>query len=75
MKFTSHQSSIRTIKAGEPKFNIVDGPVLAPRAGFEINNKCPSEYRTIIVECLNRGWLLPVANIKDTELFWEEFQK
>ena len=48
---------------------------MAPRAGFEINDKCPREYKLIINECLANGWLKPVATIKDTELFWEEFSK
>lgn len=75
MKLTSYQSSVRTIRAGDPKFNIVDGFVLAPRAGFEIGLGCPKEYKQIISECIGRGWLRPIANVKDTELFWEEFQK
>lgn len=48
---------------------------MAPRAGFEITNECPSSYKLIINECLSKGWLKPVATVKDTELFWEEFQK
>lgn len=54
---------------------IADGLVMAPRAGFEISDKCPREYKLIINECLSNGWLKPVATIKDSELFWEEFAK
>lgn len=75
MKIVSRVSTIRTIKQDDPKFLIQDGLVVAPRAGFEINQKCPKEYKMIISECINNGWLKPVATIKDTELFWEEFQK
>jgi hypothetical protein len=75
MTFTTRQSCLRTIKFGDPKFHIVDGSVVAPRAGFEISQSCPKEYRIIIQECINYGWLKPVATIKDNELFWEEFQK
>lgn len=69
------KSSIRTIKSGDPKFYIQDTFVTAPRAGFELASKMPGEYRMIIQTCLNNGWLKPVANIKDTELFWEEFSR
>lgn len=75
MTFTIKQTTIRTIKQSDPKFNIVDGMVMAPRAGFEIGLGCPKEYKMIISECIGRGWLRPIANVKDTELFWEEFQK
>ena len=75
MTFIARTSSIRTIRMGDPKFLIHDGLIMAPRAGFEISDKCPKEYKLIIDECLGNGWLKPVATIKDTELFWEEFQK
>ena len=75
MTFNIKPSSLRTIRLGEPKFLIAEGLVMAPRAGFEISNECPREYRLIISECLSRGWLKPVATVKDSELFWEEFSK
>ena len=75
MTFKIGQSNIRTIKADDPKFHISDGLIVAPRAGFQINDKCPYEYKLIILECLRNGWLLPIANLKDNELFWEEFKK
>ena len=75
MTFTIKQTTIRTIKQSDPKFHIIDGLVTAPRAGFEISSGCPYSYRQVIQECINNGWLKPVANIKDNELFWEEFQK
>jgi hypothetical protein len=69
------QTSLRTIKPGEPKWLIRDGFLVSPRAGFEISNSCPYEYRMVIDECLRNGWLKPVATVKDNELFWEEFSK
>ena len=75
MTFKINQSSLRTIKKGDPNFMLKDGFVITPRAGFDINQSCPKEYRMIILECINNGWLQPVATVKDTELFWEEFSK
>jgi hypothetical protein len=69
------QTCLRTIKPGDPKWNIIDGMFVAPRAGFEISLNCPKEYKMIISECINYGWLKPVAIVKDHELFWEEFSK
>ena len=71
MKFTNHISSIKTIKQDDPDFLIVDGFVLSPRAGFEVNEKCPAEYRQILRQCLDNGWIKPVAYMRDSEVAWE----
>jgi hypothetical protein len=42
----------------------------APRAGFEINQSCPTEYKMIINECIRNGWLKPVANVTERELLF-----
>lgn len=70
MKITSHKSKIRSLKNDNPHFFINDGFVVSPRAGFEINKKCPAEYRLIISECINRGWLKPVAHISEKEMIF-----
>lgn len=75
MKITTRQTCIRTLKKGDSKFIITDGLVQAPRAGFEIDQRCPSEYRMIIQQAIEYGWLKPIANVKDNELFWEEFSR
>ena len=66
---------IKQITPGENMWFIRDGMTLTPRAGFEIGLGCPKEYKMIISECIGRGWLRPIANVKDNELFWEELQK
>jgi hypothetical protein len=62
------KSKIRTVKQGDAKFMLTDGIVVCPRAGFEINQQCPREYKMIISECINNGWLKPVAHIYGKEL-------
>jgi hypothetical protein len=54
---------------------IVDDFVMMPRAGFEISKNCPSEYKSILLRAIDYGYIKPVANVKDTELFWDELQK
>ena len=68
MNITSHQSNISTIKQGDTKFMLTDGLVVCPRARFEINQQCPREYKLIIAECINHGWLKPVAHVYGKEL-------
>jgi len=70
-----NSQTIRAIKRGEPKFMISEGMTIAPRASLEISKDCPYQYKTIIETCYHKGWLIPVAYVKDTELFWEEFSK
>jgi hypothetical protein len=69
MTFSTHRSQIRTIKRDDPRFRIVDKFVIAGRAGFEISKQCPREYRLILSECIDRGWIQPVAYMTERELF------
>jgi hypothetical protein len=68
MNIVFTKSKINTVKQGDPKFMLQDGMVVCPRAGFEINQQCPREYKLIIAECINNGWLKPVAHVYGKEL-------
>jgi hypothetical protein len=68
MNIVVTKSKINTVKQGDPKFMLHDGMVVCPRAGFEINQQCPREYKLIIAECINNGWLKPVAHVYGKEL-------
>jgi hypothetical protein len=67
MTFLTKKSKLRTVKPGDPLFTINDGLVIANRAGFDISQNCPNEYRMIILECMNNGWLKPVAHMTAEE--------
>ena len=71
MTYTLHKSIVRTIRDNDPDFKIVDGFALVPRAGFHILPECPQSYKQVILECVNAGWLKPVAHIKDYELMMD----
>jgi hypothetical protein len=43
---------------------------MTPRAGFEISNNCPAEYKSIFITAINAGWLKPVANLTERELIF-----
>lgn len=75
MTFKVENSTVRTIRRGEKGFMLIDGMTIMPRAAFEISRSCPDQYKKIISQCIENGWLKPVAYIKDHELFWEEFSK
>lgn len=70
MYITARQSQVRTIKPNDPRFIINDGLVVSPRAGFHILPECPKEYKLVIQDCIDRGWLQPVANVTERELIF-----
>jgi hypothetical protein len=71
MGFKLHSSRFRTIRSNDPNFNLVDGMLVTPRAGFEVVPECPRDFRLIIQDCIERGWLKPVANVYDHELTFD----
>jgi len=70
MGFTSYRSQVRTIRQDDPRFQIQDQYVIATRAGFEISQQCPREYRLILADCIDKGWLKPVAYMTERELLF-----
>ena len=75
MTFKMYSSRIRTIRQGDDNFHIQDSMVISPRAGFEISQECPMSYRKVLAECIEHGWIRPVAYTKDSELMWETLQQ
>jgi hypothetical protein len=70
--FTTTGKIFKEIKQGDPDFTMTDGIKLVPRAGIEISQRCPSNYARMITECINHGWIKPVAYMKDSEYVWEK---
>lgn len=68
MKIKVTQTRIRTIRQGDPRFMIQDGPVMCARAGFEISAECPAEYRQILMTSITCGYIKPVAHMYGKEL-------
>ena len=62
---------IKTIRKDDPNFYIDNGIVIAPRAGIEISNDCPRQYKSMIMEATKNGWLKPIAYMKESEYTWE----
>jgi hypothetical protein len=70
MNIKTYKSQIKTIRRGDPGFEISDGMQLAHRAGFEISDRCPAEYKIVLQECINNGWLKPVAYMTEREMIF-----
>lgn len=72
MTYTTPDKIIKTIRKDNPDFQIDNGIIMAPRAGFEISNDCPRQYKLMIVEAIKNGWLQPIAYMKESEFIWEK---
>jgi hypothetical protein len=68
MNITVKGRMVRTFRPGDPGFIINDGFTTTPRAGFEISNNCPAEYKSIFITAINAGWLKPVAHMHEREV-------
>jgi hypothetical protein len=75
--FTTNSSlKYKTYNRDDPGFHFSpDNIMLVARAGLKIDTNCPREYKMIIVECINNGWLQPVAYQPVHEHFMEELTK
>jgi hypothetical protein len=71
MTYTTLEKKIKIIREGDPDFHIDNGFHMAPRAGFEISNDCPRQYKLMIMEAIKNGWIQPVAYMKESEYVWE----
>ena len=72
----SSGAQYKTLKQGDDDFSFSpDGYTMVPRASLVISQRCPENYRTLIAECVNHGWLKPVAHMRDEEYTWEMLQK
>ena len=68
MFVNTRSRNIRTIRQGDLKFTLTDGLIVCPRAGFEISQSCPAEYKSIFITAINAGWIKPVAHVYGKEL-------
>ena len=71
MTFTNTEKKFKSIRPGDEHFVMFDGTKVVPRASFEIGKGCPEYFKTIIAKAYTEGWLIPIANVKSKELFWE----
>ena len=68
MEIKTHRTQIRSIKPSDPNFIVGDGIVTAHRASIEISQRCPENYKDLIVECIRHGWIKPVAYMTEREM-------
>jgi hypothetical protein len=72
IEFSTHHDAEDTVKLlpGDQGFDFREGMVHYERAGMVIHPDCPDSVRDTILEASNRGWLKPVAYMKQEEWAW-----
>jgi hypothetical protein len=71
MTFTVLENSFKRVSNNDQHFYMNDGIRQVPRAAIEVQQNIPYNYKLMITECIDKGWLKPVAYVKTKELFWE----
>ena len=71
MTYNIHKNDVRAIRPGDKLWHINSGLVLTPRAGFQISDQCPREYKAILTTCMLNGWLKPVAYLNGPDATME----
>lgn len=72
MTYTFHQPTTRRLFRGEPGFNMQDGVKLVPRAEIVVLKECPTNMVDMLNYAIAKGYIQPVANVRDEELVWEK---
>lgn len=75
MTINLHETNIVEILPGDPLFTLNDGIAITDRASFHISEECPPRYRDIILDCLEDGWIYPVARMYDYEVTFTALKK
>lgn len=70
-----YTSTVRTINNRDPLFFIHDQLIISPRAGIEIDQRCPRQYQQMIATALDLGWIKPVAHVTEKEYMWMSLGK
>jgi hypothetical protein len=71
--YSTPKITFKTWHSGMNDFHFSpDGISLVPRAGLQISQRCPENYRSLILQCINNGWLKAVAHQPIHEAFMEE---
>ena len=72
MTYTYSKPTTKRLFRGQSGFNIIDGVKLVPRAEIMVLEQCPANIRDAVNYAIAKGWVQPVANVRDEELVWEK---
>ena len=74
MTYKVQPSTTQRIWRGQPGFYMTDGIKMVPRAEVIVLEQCPTNIRDMLQYAIAKGYVQPVANVRDEELVWEKLQ-
>ncbi len=72
MTYTIHKPTTRRIYRGQSGFDMIDGVKLVPRAEIVVLKECPTNMVDMLNYAIAKGYIQPVANVRDEELVWDK---
>jgi hypothetical protein len=75
MSYTFHESTTRRLYRSQDDFFMLDGVKLVPRAEIVVLKECPTNMVDMINYAIAKGYIQPVANVRDEDLVWEKLAK
>ena len=72
MIFTTTDKTIKTIRQSDPDFMLNNGMQIVPRSAIEFSELCPTSLILQVQNAIGKGWIRPLAYIKESEYTWEK---
>jgi hypothetical protein len=75
MKLLPKKSNVRMLTKNDAAFHIRDSFTITNRAGVRISERCPEEYKKIVMDCIGWNFIEPVAYMREDELMWIQLKE
>lgn len=75
MIYTKSDTAVVKLTQSDPGFSFMDGLCIVQRAGLEISSDCPQKWVDVIATAMEKGWLKPVAYMKQEEHSWDTMRR
>jgi len=67
INYTPHKTKVHKILPTDNNFSITDEFIVYQRAAIHFDQNIPHSYAKIVIDCINNGWIKPVAYITERE--------
>lgn len=72
MTYTMHKPTTKRLFRGQDGFFMKDGVKLVPRAEIVVLKECPANMVDMLNYAIAKGYIQPVAHVRDEELVWDK---
>lgn len=67
--------TVKKLYLADDGFSFIEDSKEHFRAGIELDKEIPDSYKRIVIECFEKGWIKPVAYIREQELIWDKLHE